>query len=384
MNCWRKEKYKQINLALKQQTTDQSKLRTLCRTQGGLLDNETRSKVWPKLINSNTDTINIHTPPFDATNDFQVITQSNFEQVFKGFSDHKDYTIVKMDVKRSGSRMPKRMTEHDTLKWQGHTIQLIMNVLHHGTHLHYYQGYHDIALTILLCFGYCPIATTFLWFVSQNFLVDYMYKDMSKTSNILKFLNGIVSQANPKIGGFLVKSGVGEIFCLSWLITWFSHSLGDVGLLFRFFDLFIVSHPFMPLYVTAAIVLERSNELVKVECEMAQVHQYLSQIPKETRFETIIQSALILFNSHPPYKLSRVNRIPLTPFLSNKRHTQVFVTRRFIPRRMLKFLKSTQWNVFKTGNNLYFPFTITISIVVVSCVISASLFVLNYYETVEI
>ena len=385
MNTWRKEKYKQINQALKQNSTDQSKLRSLCRTQGGLLDNETRAKVWPKLMNCHTDTLNIHTPPFETTHGIEVVNQSNFNQIFKNFSDHKDYKIVKIDVERSGSRMPKKMTEHDTLKWQGHTMQLIMNVLHHGTHLHYYQGYHDIALTVLLCFGYCPIATTFLWFVSQNFLIDFMYKDMSKTSNILKFLNGIVSQADPQTATFLAGSGVGELFCLPWLITWFSHSLNELGLLFRFFDLFIVSHPFMPLYVTAAIVLERSDELVTVECEMAQVHQFLSKIPKDTQLEMIIQSALILFNSHPPYRLSRINRIPLTPLLSNKRHTQIFVTRRFSPRRILKFLKLTHWNVFKhTGTNLYFPLTLTVSVVVISFVISTALFVLNYYEFVEI
>ena len=380
MNSWKKEKYKQINFALKQPTADQSKLRSLCQTQGGLLDNQIRSKVWPKLMNNHRDTINIHAPPFDTTSGLEVVTQSGFDRIFQDYSNHRDYKIVKMDVRRSGSRMPKKMAEHDTLKWQGHTIQLIMNVLHNGTHLHYYQGYHDIALTILLCFGYCPIATTFLWFVSQNFLIDFMYKDMSKTSNILKFLNGIVSQANPKIGGFLLRSGVGEIFCLPWLITWFSHSLNELGVLLRFFDLFIVSHPFMPLYVTAAIVLERSNELVTVECEMAQVHQFLSQIPKETQFELIIQSALILFNSHPPYKLSRINHIPLTPLLSNRRHTQIFAPRRLSFMRILKFLKSTR----RYGQNLYFPLTITISIVVVSVFISASLFVLNYFEFVKI
>lgn len=374
MNLWRNEKQKRIKSAT-QNKFDQSDLYELCRTQGGLLDNQTRQQVWPKIINPHQDTINIHTTPFDTSYDLEKINQSDFDRIFKDYSEHKDFKIVKMDVRRSGSRMPKNMSEHDTLKWQGHTIQLIMNVLHHGTHLHYYQGYHDIALTILLCVGYCPFATTFLWFVSQNFLIDFMYRDMSRTSNILKFLSGIVAQSDPLVGGFLVRSGVGEIFCLSWLITWFSHSLSELGLLLRLFDLFIVSHPFMPLYLTAAIVLERRNELLHVECEMAQAHQFLSHIPKDICYEKIIRNALILFNSHPPYRLSRINHIPLTSFLSNKRHAQIFVTRRFSSKRILKFLQS---------KDIYIPITLSVSIVVVSVVMSASLFVLSYFEIIDI
>ena len=131
----------------------------------------------------------------------------------------------------------------------------------------------------------------------------------------------------------------------------------------------------MPLYLTAAIVLERRNELLHVECEMAQAHQFLSHIPKDICYEKIIRNALILFNSHPPYRLSRINHIPLTSFLSNKRHAQIFVTRRFSSKRILKFLQS---------KDIYIPITLSVSIVVVSVVMSASLFVLSYFEIIDI
>ena len=141
--------------------------------------------------------------------------------------------------------------------------------------------------------------------------MDFMYKDMSKTSSILKFLGVIVSRADPQLGGFLTRSGVGEIFCLSWLITWFSHSLSEIGMLMRLFDLFLVSHPFMPLYVTAAIVLQRRDELLVVECDMAQVHQFLSSLATDVGTENVIQNALNLMTVYPPSRLSRINHIPL-------------------------------------------------------------------------
>lgn len=382
MQSWQKEKYKQIDKALKQ-TNEHSHLRNLCRTPGGLLDVRTRSIVWPKLMPANSDTL-VHTPPFDTINHLAVIGQSDFDRIFNEYSTHRDYKIVKMDVKRCGSRLPKRMAESDTLKWQGHTIQLIMNVLHLCPALHYYQGYHDVALTILFCFGYNPIATTFLWYLSHHFLVDFMYKDMSKTSSILKFLRVIVSQVDPILSHFLTQSGAGEIFCLSWLITWFSHSLSEIGMLMRLFDLFLVSHPFMPIYVTAAIVLQRRDELLVVECEMAHVHQFLSSMATDVSFENVVQHALDLMTAHPPGRLSRVNRIPLRNLHSNTRYIQIFDSRRISP-RILKILRFSRFDIFrKTEDTLIFPLTLTISIALIGCLVSATVFVLSYFEIVLI
>ena len=35
---------------------------------------------------------------------------------------------------------------------------------------------------------------------------------------------------------------------LSWLITWFAHNVPDLEQIARLFDLFLASHPLMPLY----------------------------------------------------------------------------------------------------------------------------------------
>jgi hypothetical protein len=43
-------------------------------------------------------------------------------------------------------------------------------------------------------------------------------------------------------------------FGLRWLITWFAHDLPDLGSAARMFDLFVASHPLMPLYVGALVM----------------------------------------------------------------------------------------------------------------------------------
>jgi len=47
------------------------------------------------------------------------------------------------------------------------------------------------------------------------------------------------------------------MFALSWFITWYSHVLDNLDIILRLYDLFIVSHFLMPIYVAAEV-----NDLV--------------------------------------------------------------------------------------------------------------------------
>jgi hypothetical protein len=43
------------------------------------------------------------------------------------------------------------------------------------------------------------------------------------------------------------------IFALPWFITWYSHVLDNLDIILRLYDLFIVSHYLMPIYVAAEV-----------------------------------------------------------------------------------------------------------------------------------
>ena len=49
------------------------------------------------------------------------------------------------------------------------------------------------------------------------------------------------------------RSEVGTVFCLSWLITWFGHVLGDLDSIVRLYDFFMASDPLMPIYMAASV-----------------------------------------------------------------------------------------------------------------------------------
>ena len=58
------------------------------------------------------------------------------------------------------------------------------------------------------------------------------------------------------------RGGVGNVmFALSWFITWYSHVLDNLDIILRLYDLFIVSHFLMPIYVAAEVDISLSLSL---------------------------------------------------------------------------------------------------------------------------
>jgi len=82
----------------------------------------------------------------------------------------------------------------------------------------------------------------------------------------------------------LVDCDMEPYFCLSWVITWFSHDVRDTDVVKRIFDFFIASHPLMPIYVCVAMMLHPYNraEILDADCDFACVHKALADLPKNS------------------------------------------------------------------------------------------------------
>lgn len=96
------------------------------------------------------------------------------------------------------------------------------------------------------------------------------------------------------------RSTVGTMFALPWYLTWFGHSLNQYRDVVRLYDFFLASPPLMPLYVAAALVIHRCDEIFEVGCDMASIHCLLSQIPDHLPFEKILKHASKLYEKYPP------------------------------------------------------------------------------------
>ncbi|CAC5396583.1 TBC1D20 [Mytilus coruscus] len=128
------KKIELIKEALSDEDTHITTFQKFAISYGGLVNNDIRKKVWPKLLKA----------------DISDISSKPESSVLEG---HRDYNQVVMDVNRTLKRFPPGMDDDVRLALQDQLIDLIMRVLVNHEELHYYQGYHDICVTILLVVG---------------------------------------------------------------------------------------------------------------------------------------------------------------------------------------------------------------------------------------
>lgn len=254
-------------------------------SKGGLISDELRKRIWPILLGV----------------DISKISKKPDKNVLQG---HKDYEQVVLDVNRSLKRFPPGMNEDVRLSLQDQLVDCIMRVLVSKTELHYYQGYHDIVVTFLLVVGE-DVTVALMQQLSMKHLRDFMYENMERTSSMLHYLYPLIGRCNPNLRNFMEKAEVGTMFCLPWLITWYGHVLKDIKDIVRLYDFFIACHPLMPIYLAAAIVQFRSEDILNCEPEMPFIHCLLSNIPDDLPFEELICHAGDLFVQYPPQSLEK-------------------------------------------------------------------------------
>ncbi|XP_069588232.1 TBC1 domain family member 20-like isoform X1 [Ranitomeya imitator] len=280
---WRKQKTARIHDALTCDPVDVETLREAAVSEGGLLSQEVRRRVWPKLLSINVFCLPPKPGPAIRTN-------------------HPDYNQVLMDVRRSVKRFPKGMAASERRVLQEQLMDMILCVLRSHPELHYYQGFHDVAVTLLLTVG-LRLGIAMLQTLSIHHLRDFMDPTMERTRSVLSYLMLLIQSESPALHQFLLRSQVGCIFALSWLITWYGHVLSDFHQVLRLYDFFLASHPLTPVYCAAQMVLMRETEVLQGDCDMPSVHQLLSQIPSNFPYETLISRTCSLFRRCPPSEL---------------------------------------------------------------------------------
>lgn len=253
-------------------------------TIDGFINNELRAQVWSKLLDKESR-IRLCEPP-------------ETECIADDFA-----RIVTMDVDRSLKRFPPSVSEAKRISYQDSLTKMIIKVLKNNPSLHYYQGYHDICLTLLLVMDEKQ-AYQLTNQISNLHLKYFMEKTMNTTSNLLEIIYLILKEESQQLYDYLIRSEVGTIFSLSWVITWFSHVLNDLDDILRLFDFFIANHFLTPIYLTVAILLYKEDDILQIECDMASMHKYLSSIPETEQlpFENLIQQSLKLLVHYPPEK----------------------------------------------------------------------------------
>ncbi|XP_019390951.1 PREDICTED: TBC1 domain family member 20-like, partial [Crocodylus porosus] len=281
----RRQKLVRIREALSSDPVGVERLRAAAASPGGLLTDELRRRVWPKLLG--VDAYDLPPKPGRAAR-----------------RDREDYGQVLLDVRRSACRFPAGMRAEQRQVLQEQLLDVIVALLRAHPELHYYQGYHDVAVTLLLTVG-ARMGLALLERLSTHHLRDFMDPTMDSTKHILNYLMPLLQRESPWLHDFMLRAEVGTIFALSWLITWYGHVVANMRHVLRLYDLFLASHPLMPVYLAAAIVLHREEEVLTCSCDMPSVHQLLARLPPDLPFERLIARAQDLFRCHPHAELAK-------------------------------------------------------------------------------
>lgn len=280
---WEDEKERSIKSSLENKSGSTS-FRELCFSRGGLLKDEFRRKTWPLIVAASTS------PEKDK----------NFRKCEEEIiQNHEYYNQVVMDVKRILKRFPPGIDEVIQADLQIKVTHLIIKVLMKNSEMHYYQGFHDVAITLLLVLGE-EMSYDILSSLTESHFHLYMRQTMEPAMEILNLVYILIKKKNHNLYDYLMRSELGTICFLPWVITWFGHVINDYNTVVRLFDVFLCSHEYAPIYLSAAIVLYRADEVLMTPCDMPLIHHMLSNIPEDLPLEDLILDAEKMMELYPP------------------------------------------------------------------------------------
>ena len=183
---------------------------------------------------------------------------------------------------------------------QEQLTRLIVRVLVSQPSLHYYQGYHDVAITFLLVVGE-NIGYQIMEKLSVSHLKQFMTPSMENTMGLLQLMYPIIRKSSPDLHRHLVKSELGTIFALPWLITWFGHVLPNYCDVVRLYDFFLAGPPLMPVYLAAAIVLHREQEILNTG-ELYSDNERYSKVLSMQYFQSV--RCQLFMDYYQPFQLT--------------------------------------------------------------------------------
>ncbi|KAF9897644.1 hypothetical protein BX616_005230, partial [Lobosporangium transversale] len=142
--------------------------------------------------------------------------------------------------------------------------------------------------------------------MAMFFFRDCMLNNLEPVLDQLSLMTTLLKTEAPEVQEFLDRSETLPFFPLSWVITWCSHDLQDFEKIARIYDFLLCFNPLMSIYLAAAVVISRREELFEVECDNAMVHTFLTKFPKNVDIELIISHAHQMYMTYPPEKLQNL------------------------------------------------------------------------------
>ncbi|VDM58336.1 unnamed protein product [Angiostrongylus costaricensis] len=256
-NCLRKKR-EEIARFLENHASDDlsshiNSLRCFARSNGGLILDQYRAQIWPVLAHrllSSADGENV-----DDNDSDSFMSESNSSVASSLTQDTFQKNIypplqVELDVHRTLARFPPNISDDRRSTLQYQLTPLIIRVLRTNPRFRYYQGFHDVCLTVLLVCGAETAFEVCRSLAHYGPFRSYLLKSLEESVlKELEFLYVILWRVDPQLERVLREVRLGTICVCKLQIV-------------RFFDVFLASPPLTSIYVSAAIVLKRKSAIL--------------------------------------------------------------------------------------------------------------------------
>uniref|UniRef100_A0A0K0DPX6 Rab-GAP TBC domain-containing protein n=1 Tax=Angiostrongylus cantonensis TaxID=6313 RepID=A0A0K0DPX6_ANGCA len=219
-------------------------LRCFARSNGGLILDQYRAQIWPVLAHrlvtsAEGENVDDNDSLSFMSESYSSVASSLTQDTEDSLRKHPEWHQVELDVHRTLARFPPNISDDRRSTLQCQLTPLIIRVLRTNPRFRYYQGFHDVCLTVLLVCGAETAFEVCRSLAHYGPFRSYLLKSLEESVlKELEFLYVILSRVDPHLERVLREVRLGTMFALSWPLTWFSHSLNEYQQIVRFFDVF--------------------------------------------------------------------------------------------------------------------------------------------------
>ncbi|KAH9916946.1 rab-GTPase-TBC domain-containing protein [Epithele typhae] len=240
---------------------------------------EERVRIWPKLVHLNDHyyedrrELSLSSAWSEVSMDIPEI-----EGELDG-TPHTDEHQIELDTDRSFVLYPVDQS-NDRERRQNALNRLIVSIFRKRPRLHYFQGYHDIVSVVFLTLPkemHLPVVEK----LSLHRVRDSMGPNLDPVVGLLRILKNLLRLADSQFAATLERTAPLPYYALSNLLTLFSHDVPTLPLIQHIFDYLLSRPPIAVVYLAAALILTRREEvqLLEDEGEEGMMHSLLTVLP---------------------------------------------------------------------------------------------------------
>lgn len=131
---------------------------------------------------------------------------------------------------------------------------------------------------------------------------DYMLPTLSPSLAQLRLIPSIIQAVNPSLHAHLPLTQ--PFFAIPGILTMYAHDIQEYGSVARLFDALLAREAVFSVYMFAAIILARADELFAIPADEPEIlHSVLSKLPQPLDVDGLVASTIALVETHPPERL---------------------------------------------------------------------------------